>query len=245
MTTRRIVTTRPTAPQATDSEPLPHFRLFVDYDHAGGSGRWQFVLRSDDGHDRLAAGDVEPGTEGDRLALLTLVRGLEALNCASQVTVVVGNRYVKEGIRAGLAQWKAADWCWERFGELVPIPHRDLWERLDRAMQFHRVACRTWRIDPAHARTPTAHIPGQNPGSTIHRAGSDVTTPNAMAQIGGTETVRRPAGRRWFAARRCQAGSGDSWLKRSSRHWLLRLTCWGRRWLEDWGVIHPRTPQPS
>jgi hypothetical protein len=33
----------------------------------------------------------------------------------------------------------------------VPIKNRDLWQRVDRALEFHHVECRTWRIDRAHA----------------------------------------------------------------------------------------------
>jgi hypothetical protein len=41
---------------------------------------------------------------------------------------------------------------------LAPIKHRDLWQRVDRALTFHQVECRLLRFEPAHAaaRRPMA-----------------------------------------------------------------------------------------
>ena len=32
----------------------------------------------------------------------------------------------------------------------MPIKNRDLWHRVDSALQFHRLDCRMWRLDTAH-----------------------------------------------------------------------------------------------
>lgn len=97
------------------------------------------------------ADDVDPEARGDRLELLTVVRGLEALEQPSRVTLWTPSVYVREGIRHGLREWRENGWLWEYFGRMVPVKNDDLWKRLDRAMQFHEVDCRTWRIDPAHS----------------------------------------------------------------------------------------------
>jgi len=68
----------------------------------------------------------------------------------SQVTLLTDSRYVSQGIAHGLTEWRSNDWCWERFGELTPVKNRDLWQRVDRALRFHRVDCRTWRFDAPH-----------------------------------------------------------------------------------------------
>jgi len=126
----------------------PHYHLISR--SGGDTGRWEFILTASDGSDRLVAGDVEPEARGERLELLTVVRGLEALDQPSRVTLMTRSRYVREGIRYGLATWRKSDWCWEAFGNMVPIRDRDLWQRMDRAMKFHDVECRTWRIDAPH-----------------------------------------------------------------------------------------------
>lgn len=136
----------------------PHFLLYSDADgdrSPGGdgtsaAGRWRFVLESADGKDRFEADDVEPDVSRERLELLALVRGLEAIDQPAHVTVVTQSRYVRQGLAHGLDEWRDNGWKWERFGELTPVKNGDLWQRVDRALQFHRVECRLWRVDAPH-----------------------------------------------------------------------------------------------
>ena len=126
-------------------ERSPHFLLFSEVvGEARRPGRWRFVLQSIGGQQHLAAEDSEPGTCASRLELLAVVRGLEALDQPSRVTLVTRSRYVARGIRRGLTQWRARRWRWERFGQLVPIRDHDLWQRIDQAMRFHEVDCCGW-----------------------------------------------------------------------------------------------------
>lgn len=128
----------------------PHYLLISESSQLNSPGRWRFVLRPADGGERIVADDVDPEARGDRLELLTVVRGLEALEQPSRVTLWTPNTYVREGIRNGLREWRENGWLWEYFGRMVPVKNDDLWRRLDRAMEFHEVDCRTWRVDPAH-----------------------------------------------------------------------------------------------
>ena len=75
--------------------------------------------------------------------------GLEALEQPSRVTLVTSSRYVSRGLRFGLEEWRSNGWRWERDGRPVPIKNGDLWQRVDWALKFHRVRCRSWRIDAA------------------------------------------------------------------------------------------------
>jgi ribonuclease HI len=126
------------------STQAPHFLLYA---HAGGSadrGRWKFVLQAVGGGDRMSAADSEPRTRSGRLELLAVVRGLEALDQPSRVTLLTRSRYVRRGLRRELAQWRDRRWHWERFGQVVPIQDHDLWQRVDRALCFHQVECCAW-----------------------------------------------------------------------------------------------------
>ncbi len=93
------------------------------------------------------AADEEPGTPADRLELLAIVRGLEALDQPSRVTLFTASRYVARGLRFGLESWRESDWQWERFGQMQPVKNADLWQRIDQAMRFHQVDVRTPRYD--------------------------------------------------------------------------------------------------
>ena len=132
----------------------PHYTLFSTFDTHHQPGRWRFVLRVADGSARLEAEDAEPDAHGERLELLAVVRGLEALDQPSRVTLMTPSPYVREGIRYGLAEWRKNGWRWEFFGQLVPVKNCDLWQRVDTALRFHQVECRTWRIDRAHQPQP-------------------------------------------------------------------------------------------
>lgn len=111
-------------------------------------GEWRFVLQSatEAGEPmdvELDIVDVEPEVQGERLELLTVVRGLEALDQASRVTVVTASRYVRIGLERHLAQWRAKGWMWESFGRMETVKHADLWRRLDQASLIHEIHCVT------------------------------------------------------------------------------------------------------
>jgi ribonuclease HI len=120
---------------------------------------WRFVLQPTDGGEHIAASDSELEADGMRLDLLAVVRGLEALDTPSRVTLLVANRFVRRGIRRDMAQWRAKGWRWERFGTLAPIRDLDLWKRIDRALSIHQVQCFAWNADEAEF---TAAANGEN-----------------------------------------------------------------------------------
>ncbi len=145
-----------------DAHKQPHYLLISESRQLSGAGRWRFVLRPADGGERIVADDVDPEARGDRLELLTVVRGLEALEQPSRVTLWTPSTYVREGIRHGLREWRENGWLWEYFGRMVPVKNDDLWKRLDRVMEFHQVDCRTWRVDSSHGPNvagPTSQHP--------------------------------------------------------------------------------------
>jgi ribonuclease HI len=122
-----------------------HYLLSVDCQVDAGRGRWQFRLGDLDGSVALEAEDREWLDDDDspeRLELLALVRGLEALDEPSTVTVVGASSHVRRGLLSGLEAWRADDFHWEYFGELVPVPHADLWRRVDHALRFHTIEVR-------------------------------------------------------------------------------------------------------
>jgi ribonuclease HI len=89
----------------------------------------------------VTAADIETDADVSRLELLAAVRGLEALEQPSRVTLLTSSRYVRRGLRHDLGRWRENHWQWERFGQRVPIRDCDLWCRVDRALSFHDVEC--------------------------------------------------------------------------------------------------------
>ncbi|MFC1759225.1 RNase H family protein [Planctomycetota bacterium] len=153
----------------------PHYLLFSQSisGEDDQTGHWHFVLEALDGGPSLEASDEELRVEGERLELLAVVRGLEALDQPSSVTLVTSSQQIARGFRNGLEQWRSNHWKWERFGRYVPVKNKDLWQRIDHALKFHRVECRTWRFDPPHtervAKPATIDRPVGRPNPLVAR----------------------------------------------------------------------------
>ena len=132
------------------NDPTPHYLLMSEASRTEGFGRWRFALRPADGSAGFEAADVEPDVWGERLDLLTVVRALESLDRPSRVTLVGCTRYVEQGVLYGLPEWRDNGWRWEYFGQMAPLRDADLWQRMDRVLQFHRVECGQRRFDTGH-----------------------------------------------------------------------------------------------
>jgi ribonuclease HI len=156
-----------------------HFLLYTEAAHSSEheAQRWKFVLHSVGSDERLIADDADGESNHNRLELLAVVRGLEAIDRPARVTLVTRSRYVSRGIRRQLNQWREHNFRWERFGKLVPICDHDLWRRVDRALEFHRVECCAWNHETQthHASTGVA---------------SAATTPNTLIAA-ALATLRR------------------------------------------------------
>lgn len=138
------------------NKSAPHYLLFTQAKSNSAAeigGSWRFVLEQIGTTVRIEESDVEPGVRGERLQLLAVVRGLEALEQQSLVTLITPSKLVGRGIRRGLTQWRQNNWKWERFGQMSLIKNHDLWQRIDHAMQIHQLNCRVWQFDPPHVRT--------------------------------------------------------------------------------------------
>ena len=157
--------------------PAPHFLLFSEASDATearpDSGRWRFVLEALDGSTALEAADEETEISAERLELLAIVRGLEALDQPSRVTLVTRNRNISRGLRYGLEQWRENDWQWERFGQMQPIKNGDLWRRIDQALSIHEVQCRAWKLGSSDDLSPVSAETATESGRHAHRTTAD------------------------------------------------------------------------
>jgi ribonuclease HI len=147
--------------------PAPHFLLKADCRRQNRIGNWHFVLQTADGRKQADVEDAEPALPAERLELLAVVRGLEAIDSPAKVTLQTSSRYVRRGIKYGLDEWRENNWHWEWHGKMVPVKNEDLWRRLDRALQVHDVQCQLIRIDGAHESKPTTqHQPSNSAADT-------------------------------------------------------------------------------
>jgi ribonuclease HI len=117
---------------------------------------WRFLLLEMGTSWSLDANDLESDASATRAELLALVRGLEAIDRPGRVKLVTGSRYIQRGLSKGLAAWAAQDWQWERFGRRVPVRDADLWQRVNRALEFHRLDCHSWTLSMGGVPQATA-----------------------------------------------------------------------------------------
>lgn len=132
------------------TEPLSKIELFADGACLGnpGSGGWAYLLRKP-GKEKLQGGKARH-TTNNRMELIAVIKGLEALKSPRAVHVVTDSQYVINGMTRWIIKWKAQDWSLNKSGS-KPVKNAKLWQKLDALCQKHEV---TWQWVRGHAGHP-------------------------------------------------------------------------------------------
>ncbi len=113
-----------------------------------GPGGWGALLVARNGDDvvkeRMLKGG-EADTTNNRMELLAAIHALEALERASEITIVTDSAYVKNGVTLWIHGWKRNGW---RTAANKPVKNVELWKRLEIAQARHQV---TWEWVKGHA----------------------------------------------------------------------------------------------
>lgn len=110
--------------------------LFTDGACSGnpGPGGWGYILRHPaTGKEREASG-AERLTTNNRMELLAVIHGLEALKSSSIVDVYSDSQYVLNGLNEWLDNWKRRGW---KTAAKKPVKNEDLWRELDELRAKH------------------------------------------------------------------------------------------------------------
>ena len=89
-----------------------------------------------------------PNTTNNRMELMAVIEGLEALASPSQVRVFTDSNYVYKGITTWMDSWLKRNWL---NSQKRPVLNRDLWERLLVVSRPHQIE---WRWLKGHAGHP-------------------------------------------------------------------------------------------
>jgi ribonuclease HI len=111
-----------------------------------GPGGWGAILRYRDKEKELWGG--EAATTNNRMELMAVIRGLEALTRRSQVRVYTDSQYVQKGISGWIHDWKRRGW---RTADKKEVKNQDLWRELDDLAAKHDIE---WRWVKGHAGHP-------------------------------------------------------------------------------------------
>jgi len=111
-----------------------------------GPGGWGVVLRYGEHEKELYGG--EPQTTNNRMELMAAIMGLESLKRPCSVELTTDSVYVRSGITEWLPNWKKRGW---KTSARKPVKNIDLWQRLDEAVQAHKVS---WHWVKGHSGHP-------------------------------------------------------------------------------------------
>ncbi len=111
-----------------------------------GNGGWGALLRYGDRERELYG--AERDTTNNRMELMAAIQALEALKRPCDVVLSTDSEYLRRGITEWLPQWKRRGW---KTADKKPVKNQDLWERLERAAQPHRVQ---WEWVRGHSGHP-------------------------------------------------------------------------------------------
>ena len=111
-----------------------------------GPGGWAAILRYG-AHVKELCG-AEPATTNNRMELTAAIEALRAIKEPCEVEMYTDSEYLRDGITAWVASWKARNW---RTADRKPVKNEDLWRQLDELCARHKVQ---WRWLKGHAGNP-------------------------------------------------------------------------------------------
>ena len=111
-----------------------------------GPGGWGVLMLAGDRRKTLHGG--ETSTTNNRMELTAAIEGLRALKRPAEVILYTDSKYVMDGIREWLPNWKARGW---RTASKKPVKNKDLWQELDAETQRHEIH---WKWVRGHTGNP-------------------------------------------------------------------------------------------
>ena len=111
-----------------------------------GPGGWGALLRWNGSERELSGGEAL--TTNNRMELMAAIEALDALKRPCEVILTTDSQYVRQGITSWLHNWKRNGW---KTSARKPVKNADLWERLDRSVNRHRVR---WEWVKGHSGHP-------------------------------------------------------------------------------------------
>ncbi len=122
--------------------------IFTDGACSGnpGPGGWGAILRWRGEEKELNGGETE--TTNNRMEMMAAIRALEALKRPATVRLHTDSVYLRDGITRWIHAWKAKGW---KTAAKKPVKNIDLWQRLEAALERHRVE---WIWVKGHAGHP-------------------------------------------------------------------------------------------
>ncbi len=111
--------------------------LFTDGACLGnpGPGGWAAILKYKDHYKEISGG--EDYTTNNKMELMAVIRGLQALNKRCNVLVYTDSKYIHDAVNKGwIDKWIRSKWI---TSAKSPVKNRELWEQLINLLKKHNV----------------------------------------------------------------------------------------------------------
>lgn len=110
--------------------------MFTDGACSGnpGPGGWGVILRAGSHEKELFGGEIN--TTNQQMELRAVIEGLAALKKPCSVFLCSDSKYVLDGMRAWIHNWKKNGW---KNAAKKPVANAELWQRLDQLSQAHDI----------------------------------------------------------------------------------------------------------
>lgn len=115
---------------------MKHIKIYTDGACSGnpGPGGWGALLVYGETEKELSGGESD--TTNNRMEMMAVIMALESLKVPCKVDIFTDSKYVLQGATEWMKGWKAKGW---KTASKDPVKNKDLWERLDVAMQRHEL----------------------------------------------------------------------------------------------------------
>ena len=118
-----------------------------------GQGGWGALIRYGSIEKKIFGG--EGRTTNNRMELVAVIKGLEALTHSCKVRITTDSKYVLTGASEWMVNWKKRNWL---TSSKKPVLNMELWQRLDELLQEHEIE---WEWVKGHSGHPENEIADQ------------------------------------------------------------------------------------
>ena len=132
---------------------MDQVEMFTDGACSGnpGPGGWGAILRTKGTEKELSGGEKD--TTNNRMEMMAVIAGLEALQRECSVKITTDSQYVMKGMMEWLPGWKKRNWM---TAGRKTVKNVDLWQRMEKAAQGHQVEWEWVRGHQGHVENERA-----------------------------------------------------------------------------------------
>jgi len=132
---------------------MDYVEIFTDGACSGnpGPGGWGTILRAKGSEKELSGGEKK--TTNNQMEMMAVIIGLESLTRPCEVKITTDSQYVLKGMTEWISGWKAKNW---KTASKKPVKNVELWQRLDKAAQPHKVSWEWVRGHQGHPENERA-----------------------------------------------------------------------------------------